>query len=151
MLAKGNPLAIMGLKDLLRTEVRFSHRSPGTGTRLLLQELLSSHCLAEPTEWATKKGESSHTAVAQAVLSGHADVGLGIEVAAVSKGLDFLPLATEHYFLVTTKAALAREEIQMLLQVLQSPPWQAEMTLIPGYLPYKCGQVLALQDELGWW
>jgi putative molybdopterin biosynthesis protein len=151
MLAKGNPLGIKSVADVLRADLRFAHRSPGTGTRLLLQELLGKDGLAEPARWAGEKGESSHTAVAQAVLSGQADTGLGIEVAAAGKGLDFVPLVTEHYFLATTKGALASEEVQMLLGVLQAPKWQAEMALIPGYQPYKCGQVLALKDELGWW
>ena len=64
--------------------------------------------------------EPSHTAVAQAVASGAADAGLGIEAAARSRGLDFVPLLQEDYYLVCLKSALEQPPVQALLEVLRS-------------------------------
>ena len=36
MVAKGNPKQVTGLTDLLRPEVSFVNRQPGSGTRVLL-------------------------------------------------------------------------------------------------------------------
>src|SRR5690606_6145253 len=41
MVARGNPLGLASMQDLIRPGVRFVNRPLGTGTRLLLDELLS--------------------------------------------------------------------------------------------------------------
>ena len=50
--------------------------------------------------------EYTHLAVATAVASGAADVGLGIEAAASAHGLAFVPLVEEDYYLVCLKPML---------------------------------------------
>ena len=95
--------------------------------------------------------EPSHAAVAQAVASGAADAGLGIEAAARSRGLDFVPLVQEDYYLVCLKAALDQEPVQALLEVLRSPVWQERVAALPGYQPEHCGEVLSLRARLPWW
>jgi putative molybdopterin biosynthesis protein len=95
--------------------------------------------------------EPSHAAVAQAVASGAADAGLGIEAAARSRGLDFVPLLQEDYYLVCLKAALEQEPVQALLEVLRSPAWQERIAALPGYQPSHSGQVLSLRAQLPWW
>jgi putative molybdopterin biosynthesis protein len=150
LVAKGNPHGIHNLDDALLTHLRFAPRAVGTGTHLLLQELLEDLGCPEPIHWQSRPPETSHGAVAQAIASGVADVGLGIESAARAKGLDFVPLVQEHYFLVADQKALASAAMQTFLQVLRSPACQELINALPGYQTYHCGQLLPLHATLGW-
>jgi putative molybdopterin biosynthesis protein len=151
MVAPGNPLGLAGLADLPRTHARFINRALGTGTRVLLDELLAQLKMLPADLNGYGDTEPSHTAVAQAVASGAADAGLGIEAAARSRGLDFVALLQEDYYLVCLKAALAQEPVQALLEVLRSPAWQERMAALPGYQPEHSGEVLSLRAQLPWW
>jgi putative molybdopterin biosynthesis protein len=95
--------------------------------------------------------EPSHAAVAQAVAAGQVDAGLGIAAAAQAAGLDFVPLADERYHLVCLKSALAQPGVLALLQLLQTPAWQAELAAIPGYAALQSGEVLSMRRVLPWW
>ena len=79
--------------------------------------------------------------------------GLGIEAAALEKGLDFIPLVRERYHLVCLKSALTQPPVLALLQVLQSRAWAATLAQLPGYSAEgaQSGQVLALRAHLPWW
>jgi putative molybdopterin biosynthesis protein len=153
MVARGNPLGITGLHDLGRSGLRYINRATGAGTRVLLDELLQTHQINPASICGYDSQEPSHAAVAQAVASGAADFGLGIEVAALEKGLDFIPLVRERYHLVCLKSALTQAPVQALLRVLQSPGWQSALTRLPGYSvePAQSGQVLSLRAHLPWW
>lgn len=151
MLAPGNPLRIESLQDLTRTNARFVNRPPGTGTRLLLDECLAQAAMATSSIAGYEREEPSHSAVAQAIRSGSADAGLGIEHAARALGLDFVPLAQEHYSLVCHKAMLDQPPVRALREMLQSSSWKQALAKMPGYAPYKCGEVLSLRKALPWW
>ncbi len=151
MVAPGNPLALMNLQDVARSAARFVNRALGTGTRVLLDELLAEAGLPADSLKGYAHTEPSHTAVAQAIASGAADVGLGIEQAARSKGLDFVALLQENYHLVCLKSALEQPAIAALRLVLQGPAWQQTLANMAGYAPSDSGQVLALSQVLPWW
>lgn len=148
---QGNPLALQSLADLRRTQARFVNRALGTGTRVLTEELLSQARLQPQhiSGWDTV--EPSHAAVAQAVASGAADAGMAIEAAAHQRGLGFVPLAVEDYYLVCLKTHLMDPATQALLQVLRSPAWQQVLGGLVGYAPQHGGQVLSLGQQLPWW
>lgn len=151
MVAPGNPLRLMGLHDVAQTQARFVNRARGTGTRLLLEELLAQQGL-EPMQIAGfERVESSHAAVAQAVASGDADVGLGTEYAARSQGLNFVSLTDERYLLVCLKSALEQPAVQRLLALLRSPRWQSHLNHLPGYASDHGGEVAAMKRLLPWW
>ena len=153
MVAKGNPLRITSLQDLKRLEVRYINRAEGTGTRVLLDELLASAGLYAADVQGYDSQEPSHTAVAQAVASGVADAGLGIEAAAMEKGLGFVPLTQERYHLVCLKSELASPPVAALLNDLQSSHWQSTLSALPGYSldGLQTGKVLSLRAVLPWW
>ena len=71
--------------------MRYVNRAEGTGTRVLLDELLAQAGLQSTAIHGYESQEPSHAAVAQAVASCAADAGLGIEAAAHEKGLSFRP------------------------------------------------------------
>ena len=151
MVAPGNPLAILNLQDVARTGARFVNRALGTGTRVLLDELLAQAGLQADDVKGYALSEPSHTAVAQSIASGAADAGLGIEQAARSKGLGFVPLLQENYHLVCLKSALEQPAIQALRKLLQSQDWRQTLAAMAGYAPSHSGEVLALSQVLPWW
>ena len=151
MVAPGNPLGLAALGDLSRSNVRFINRARGTGTRVLLDDLLERSGISPDHIRGYERSEPSHAAVAQAILAGQADVGIGIEAAARARGLDFVPLAQEEYHLVCLKAALDEAPVAALRQVLQKTDWQVAMQQLPGYAPSFSGQVRAMSKVLPWW
>lgn len=151
IVARGNPLGLRSMADVIRTRARFMNRALGTGTRVLLDELLAQAAIDPAALVGYADTEPSHAAVAQAVASGAADAGLGIEAAARSRGLDFVPLLKEHYYLVCLKAALDQPPVQSLLAVLRDETWRSRLAALPGYEPYRCGEVLSLRAQLPWW
>ncbi len=153
IVAKKNPLRITGLADLKRAGLRYVNRAEGTGTRVLLDELLAQAGMKVSDVSGYASQEPSHTAVAQAVASNAADAGLGIEAAAHEKGLGFVPLVQERYHLVCLKSELPTPQVQALLTELQSPDWQNTLQNLPGYSGdlAQSGKVLSLRAMLPWW
>ncbi len=149
--APGNPLQLQNLTDVAQTQARFVQRSPGTGTRVLLDDLLAQEKLAvqDLNNWPDE--EPSHTALAEAIASGRCDVGLGIESTARARGLGFVPLVQEQFHLVCLKSALDTPAAQALRQVLQTPEWADLLKGLAGYTPHDSGQVQSLRNHLPWW
>jgi putative molybdopterin biosynthesis protein len=151
MVATDNPLKLHNLADVARLQARFVNRAKGTGTRLLLEELMAQAGLDPMDIAGFDHVESSHAAVAQAVASERADVGLGTEYAARSLGLGFVPQTDERYLLVCLKTALDTPAVQRLLALLRSPAWQATLNALPGYASDHSGEVAAMKRLLPWW
>jgi molybdate transport repressor ModE-like protein len=151
MVTSGNPLKLQTLSDVARTGARFANRALGSGTRVVLDELLDQIEVSTSAINGYTRFEPSHAAVAQAVASGQCETGLGIAAAAMHAGLDFVPLANEHYHLVCLKSALEQPGVQHLLHLLQTPHWQAKVAAIAGYAPAQSGQVLSMRRILPWW
>jgi putative molybdopterin biosynthesis protein len=151
MVAPGNPLRLRDINDVAKQKVRFVNRAIGTGTRLLLDELLTKESLTHKDIEGFGWVESSHAAVAQAVAGGQADVGLGTEYAARSQGLGFVPLTEERYLLVCLKSSLEQPSMKALLQHLRSREWQDRLNRLSGYAVDHCGEVAAMKRLLPWW
>lgn len=147
----GNPLKLATLNDLLRPGLRFSNRSRGSGTRVVLDELLAARQIDPAAIHGYALTEPSHQAAAEAVASGSVDAAFGIEAAAVARGLGFVPLVQEQYFLATLHTSLSHPHINALLALLASPRWQQALAAIPGYEPQQSGEVLSLRRVLPWW
>jgi putative molybdopterin biosynthesis protein len=147
----GNPLKIHSLQDVMAKRLRYVNRGLGTGTRLLLDELLTNQGLASDQLMGYDHQELSHSAVANCIASGQADAGLAIESAALSSGLDFVPLASENYWLVCLKSALDSPPVLALRKHLGSPEWQTALQAMLGYQANQSGNVHSLSKELPWW
>ncbi len=153
MMAPCNPLGLTSVADLAQAGVRLINRAWGTGTRVLLDELLAQANIDPATLQGYDHEEGSHAAVAQAIAAGAADAGLGIEAAALARGLGFVPLVTENYHLVCLKSALEEPAIQSLQKVLGSPAWHERLQSLGGYAvdPSQAGEVQSLRQTLPWW
>lgn len=151
IVAAGNPMALASVHDLARPGLRFVNGPRGSGTRVVLEELLASSGIAPASISGFDAGERSHQAAAETVASGSADAAFGTLPAAMAKGLQFVPLAEERYFLVTLSAHLAHPHVASLLGALQSAAWRSALDAIPGHAAERCGEVLALSQVLPWW
>ena len=147
----GNPLNIRNLDDIVKNHYRYVNRGLGTGTRLLLDELLSNLRIKAEHLQGYERQELSHSAVATCIASGQADAGLAIESAALAAGLDFIPLVTENYWLACLKSALDSAPVQSLRQHLLASEWQTTLQQMPGYQANQSGNVHSLRQELPWW
>lgn len=147
----GNPLNVRSLADVVSGRFRYVNRGLGTGTRLLLDELLSNQAIKPEQLNGYERQELSHSAVATCIASGQADAGLAIESAAQAAGLDFIPLVTENYWLACLKSALDSPPVSALRQHLAGHDWQNTLQAMPGYQANPSGNVHSLRKELPWW
>jgi molybdate-binding protein/DNA-binding transcriptional regulator YhcF (GntR family) len=140
----GNPLRLQAWRDLARPGLRFANRQPGSGTRTLLEFHLRRECI-EPREDAGWQAVfSTHLAVAAAVASGDADVGLGLLAAARAYGLDFVPLARERYDLVMRTVDRERPPLRNLLDLTSSAEFRAVVAELGGYDTSRTGEEVRL-------
>lgn len=151
LVPRGNPMALKSLGDVVSRQARYVNRELGTGTRLLLDDLLHEQKIAAELLHGYQTLEPSHAAVATAIASGKADAGLAIESAALAAGLDFIPLVTEKYWLACLKTALDTPAVLALRELLSSQDWQATLDGMLGYKVNQTGQVQSLSRELPWW
>ena len=146
MVAPGNPRKIYGVADLARPDVRFINRQRGSGTRLLLDCLLEDAKIAPERIAGFEQGEFTHAAVAAYVASGMADAGLGVETPARRFKLDFVPLASERYFLMCHEQSLSKPGIEAALKILRSGEFQQAVNGLSGYSAVRCGEVETLKQ-----
>ncbi len=142
MVAAGNPKAIRGLEDLARPDVRWVSRNPGSGTQVWLERELQRRGLNAAGRLAPARQAATHTAAAQAVRAGQADVAVGLEAAARSAGLDFIPLFVERFDLV-----FPQQQMRLLapvLDALQRADFRRLLHQLPGYDPRHTGEALAV-------
>jgi putative molybdopterin biosynthesis protein len=71
--------------------------------------------------------------VAQAIRAGDGDAGLGLEAVAESRGLGFVPLFEEVYWLAYKTANAQEPALQALLSGLAQPGWAHALGQFPGY------------------
>lgn len=149
IVARGNPLRIRTLADLVAKKARFVNRQPGSGTRLFLDHLLATHKIRPAGINGYQLEEFTHAAVAATIASGMADAGFGIEAAARQQGLDFVPLATERYYLAGRSGTLSRHGPRALLAALDSNAFRAILGGLPGYIAPQTLQILDVRELFG--
>ena len=107
------------------------NRNAGSGTRLLIDELLGA---AEPGGyWNQAK---SHNAVAAAVQQGRADWGVAILPVASAYGLSFLPLLNEHYDFVVPESRCDRPAVRRFAELLTERAARDALAGL-GFEPYE--------------
>jgi putative molybdopterin biosynthesis protein len=133
MVASKNPRKIKSMADLRRNEITYINRQKGSGTRVLLDMQLKRLGIA-PFEIKGYDIElDTHLAVGSAIAQGKADAGLGIEAAARSCGLDFLPLFRERYDLVIPGQIYRSELLAPMLEIINSDEFKRIVNKVDGY------------------
>jgi putative molybdopterin biosynthesis protein len=138
-----NPKRLRTLADLGVPGVTFVNRQRGAGTRVLLDFELGKIGLSPQEIEGYDREEYTHLAVAAAVASGVADVGLGIAAAARALGLDFIPLFHERYDLVIPQVYYVSPLLKPLLRLLDDGRFRAQVAALPGYDVAHMGEVVA--------
>jgi putative molybdopterin biosynthesis protein len=154
MLRQEHAAAVQTLPDVARQRLRFVNRQPGSGTRMLVEHLMQAHAVrSERLFGEYEHVEHTHVAVALCVASGVADVGVGVEAAAVQFGLRFIPLIEESYFLACLAPNIEHPAVQRLRSVLAGTRWRDILVGLSGYRPPTApGAVLAAEEALpSWW
>jgi len=133
MLSPGNPKQIRELAGLRSPEVIFINRQKGSGTRVLLDLKLRQNGILASEIRGYERELDTHLAIASTIAKGEADVGLGIEAAARTCGLDFLPLFRERYDLVMLKENHRSKLLSPLLGLIASEDFRKVVDQVSGY------------------
>lgn len=140
LVAPGNPLGLGSLRDLVRPGVRFVNRQRGSGTRILLDYHLRQEGIDPGAIAGYQREEFTHMAVAAAVQSGAANVGLGIGAAARALGLTFIPLFSECYELAIPRRHWESELLAPLRRMLFDPAYRSAVEALGGYNVTRMGE-----------
>ena len=124
---EGNPARVAGVADL--RGLRVARRRFGTGTRVLLDRLLTDAGI--PPASVTGPETASHLEVAMAIATGQADAGLGVHAAATALDLGFTPVTWEDFDIVLSADAL--EAAEPLIGSLRDPAVQSAVDSLGGY------------------
>ncbi|OYY17047.1 MAG: molybdate metabolism transcriptional regulator [Polynucleobacter sp. 24-46-87] len=119
LVAKGNPLNIISIKDLLRPKIRFINRQKGSGTRLLLDTILAKEGMVARSIKGYENEEFTHSAIATAILARKADVGMGVKSVALENGLDFIQLKDEIFFLAMNEELSLNADLAKLIRKIR--------------------------------
>ena len=130
---RGNPLAIHGLEDLARPDVRLANRIRGSGTRIWLDRRMRELGLTGSRVRGYERELATHTDVASAVAEGSADLGLAIRAAGTVPELDFIPLFKERYDLVMPLDLYQSHQAMPLLDELHQGAFWREVEALGGY------------------
>jgi putative molybdopterin biosynthesis protein len=118
---------VRGVGDLARPGLRFLNRPPGAGPH-----------------------DNVDLAVAAAVAEGRAEAGFGLRAAAARHALEFVPLATERYYLALEKRAFREPQVTLLLAAMRSRTFMQSASQLPGYDASNAGSREALTAALTW-
>jgi molybdate transport repressor ModE-like protein len=146
MLARGNPKRVHSLADLAHPGLRFVNRQFGSGTRILLDLLLKRANVESGDIPGYDTGEFTHSGVAAYIASGLADAGFGVETAARRFKLDFIPIASERYFLVCDDDSLTSPLVTRILEVMTSGAFRAAAGKLVGVDVTYAGTVLRIDE-----
>ena len=118
---------IRGVHDLARTGVRFVDRPAGAAAH-----------------------DNLDMAVAAEVADGRADAGFGLRAAAAHFSLEFVPLATERYYLAAPRRSFREAPLHSLLGALRSREFAHDAAQLPGYDASTAGTRESLTAAIAW-
>ncbi|WZL72126.1 molybdopterin biosynthesis protein [Clostridiaceae bacterium 35-E11] len=145
MIEKGNPKNILGLDDFVREELSFVNRQKGAGTRFLVDYELKKRKIEPNKIMGYDREMTTHMAVAAAVASGSADMGVGVLSAAKAMDLDFIPIGEEEYDFAIPSKYLKEEKIQLFIEILQSKEFKEAIEKLGGYGIENAGEVIRVE------
>jgi len=113
--------------------LRFQSRQPEAGSQLILKRLLAREGLGQSDLTPTEGCERTESDLAQAIATGRADVGLGIEAAARQYGLDFVPLVEERFDLLVWRRAYFEPPFQRFIRFCGTDALREKADSLGGY------------------
>ncbi len=137
----GNPASLGSLNDLANSSLRFVNRQQTAGARIWLDAQLAQMDVKAAQIRGYDNEVPTHLEVAGAVAAGHADVGIGVEAAALAYGLDFVLLTSECYDLVIPAEVWDLPALRALYGWLCSDEAKAAIGDLGGYDTSDTGRV----------
>jgi len=113
------------LEEIRSDRFRMVNRNPGSGTRILIDQLLDGH---QPAGYLHQV--KTHNGVAAAVEQGRADWGMTLETVADAAGLGFLFVANERYDFAVREDRWDRPAVAALRLLLASDQVRADLAEI---------------------
>ena len=136
-------LGIHSVADLGNRGVRIVNRQPGSGARIVLDEMFKEYGVDGRQIRGYDTEVRGHLEVAAAVVAGSADAGITLRVAAEAFGLRFVEIRTEQYGLIIPEREFDTEPCKILLDALNSTALAAEVGRLCLYDTSAMGQALA--------
>ena len=146
MVPRGNPSRVRGFRDIAVKRLRFVNRQSGSGTRLLIERLMSDAGIDAVMLRGFSHEEFTHPAIAATVASGAADVGFGLRAAAAEQGLAFVPLIEERYCLAVRAVDCESARLAPLLRALRGARFADLVAALPGYAAPHAGRVVRVSS-----
>jgi molybdate-binding protein/DNA-binding XRE family transcriptional regulator len=144
VIAPGNPKDIRKAEDLARRGMRFVNRETGSGSRALLDKLLTKVDLPPAKVQGYERVAFGHLPAAYHVASGEADACIATRSAAQTFGLDFIPLHSARYDLVMRKKTADLPAVKAFLEVLQRASLRRKLEVLAGYDTSRTGVLVAV-------
>lgn len=144
ILPRGGAAGVASLRDVAERALRFINRQRGSGTRVLIDQILASESVDPRDLDGYDREEFTHLAVAATVASGGADAGFGLRAAAAEYGLAFVPLVRERYYLAVRATDVEAPGVARLIRLLRSRAFGALSRRFPGYRSAAAGTVVPL-------
>lgn len=145
MVASGNPKKITGLHDMTREGIRYANRQKGSGTRVLLDYLLSKFRMNPGDIYGYEREEYTHMSVATLIASGSADAGMGIYSAAHVYSLNFIPVCEEQYDFILPERYAELDTVKHFIEILKSEAFKAELERMGGYKTENSGELRSIR------
>lgn len=143
MVKKGNPCGVTGIESL--PGKRYVNRQRGAGTRVLLDYRLKKLGISPEEINGYEREAGTHMAVAAAVESDSADVGMGILSAARAMNLDFIEIGPEEYDFAVPVKFLELPVVQAFIEILKSGEFHEKLEELGGYGYKRCGEVIIIR------
>lgn len=149
LLPHGNPKKIRSLAGVADRGLRFINRQRGSGTRLLVDRLLTQGGIAPERLRGYGDEEFTHVAVAAMIAAGRADAGVGVRAAATRFGLAFVPLNAERYWLAVRLRLLGTPRVERLTEALAGTALPRLARKLTGYDTRGAGEICTLDALVG--
>lgn len=120
------------------------NRQKGSGTRVLLDLNLKRLGIAPSKIRGYEIELDTHIAVGSEIAQGRADAGLGIEAAARSCGIGFMPLFREKYDLAMPATVYRSSWLAPLLEIIRSSEFKKIVDQVEGYDTSETGTTIFL-------
>jgi len=131
VVAHGNPLQLSSLAEAHAKKARLIARPAGAGAQQLLAALLRRERL-EIADFGDAIEAATGPDIAQMIRAGHGDWGLATRAVATAAGMDFVPLAVEHFDLLMRQRDAFRPPLQKLMTLMNSPTFAARASELGG-------------------
>lgn len=143
MVRQGNPLGFRSVEDLTSHRVRFLNQIDGSGSRLMVDQLLENAGVPASRIPLYSCVEETHFDCAKAIREGRADVAMGVKAVAESYDLDFLPVREIAFHLIIPRSLLDSAPVAHLLDLLRSQDLRKQLASLSGYTAVETGEQVA--------